>query len=271
MNITFIGGGNMGCALIGGLLQKGISAAQMRVVEASPEARDKIQRQFGVCATAEMADAISGSDVVLLAVKPQQLFEVAKQLAPLLTGQLVISIAAGIRTADISRWLAGYQRLVRVMPNTPALVRAGISGLYALPRVEPAQKQQAETILAAVGATLWLEHEEQLDAITAVSGSGPAYVFYFIEALEEAALKLGFDAAQARRLSLETFKGSVKLAAESAEDPATLRARVTSKGGTTERAILSMENASVKQHIVNAVAAAAERSGKLGDELGKAG
>lgn len=271
MNITFIGGGNMSSALIGGLLQQGFGAAQMRVVEASPEARDKIQRQFGVRAKAEMAEMIAGSDVVLLAVKPQQLSEVAKQLAPLLNSQLVISIAAGIRAADISRWLNGYQRLVRVMPNTPALVRAGISGLYALPGVEPAQKQHAETILGAVGAILWLEREEQMDAITAVSGSGPAYVFYFIEALEEAARKLGFDAAQAKRLSLETFKGAVKLANESAEDPATLRERVTSRGGTTERAILSMETASVKQHIVNAIAAAAERSRELGNELGKAG
>ena len=193
----------------------------------------------------------------------------AQQLAPLLKDHLVISIAAGIRASDICRWLGGHARVVRAMPNTPALVRAAVTGLYALPGVSAQQKQHAEAILAAVGSVLWLEREELLDALTAVSGSGPAYVFYFIEALQQAARELGLDAAQARQLSLETFLGAARLASQSDEDAATLRARVTSKGGTTERALQSMEHDGVRSAIARAIHAAHERARELGDEFGK--
>ena len=269
MNITFIGGGNMASALIGGMLQQGYSAMQIRVVEIGPEGREKMTRDFGVASMADLADGVRGADVIVLAVKPQQLAGVAQQLASLLKDHLVISIAAGIRTRDICRWLGGYAQLVRAMPNTPALVRAAVTGLYALPGVSSQQKQHAQDILAAVGTVLWLEREELLDALTAVSGSGPAYVFYFIEALQRAAVELGLDAAQARQLSIETFLGAAKLASQSEEDVSTLRARVTSKGGTTESAIQSMEHDEIGSAIVRAIYAAHERACVMGDDLGK--
>ena len=270
MNVTFVGGGNMAQAIIGGLLQQGRAASSLRVVEISADARNAVQRRFGVTAYADLPQGCAGSDIIILAVKPQQLREVALALKVLLSSQIVISVAAGIRTRDLSRWLGGYSRVVRVMPNTPALVGAGISGLYAMPAVTQAEKLQAETILAAVGSILWLESEAQMDAITAISGSGPAYVFYFIEALQRAAQELGFDTQQAKRLSLDTFAGAVKLAKHGTEDAQTLRQRVTSKGGTTERAISSMEEAQLQRHIISAIRAAQERSRELGDELGKA-
>lgn len=269
MNITFIGGGNMASALIGGLLQQGYAATQIRVVEISAEGREKIKHEFKVEAVAELAQGVSGSDIILLAVKPQQLFPVAQQLAPLLKNQLVISIAAGIRAADISRWLAGHARVVRAMPNTPALIRAGVTGLYALPGVNAEEKQNAAAILAAVGSVLWFEREELLDAVTALSGSGPAYVFYFIEAMQQAGQELGLSAAQSRQLSLETFLGAAQLASQSSEDASTLRKQVMSAGGTTERAIQAMENDKIKQLIVHAIRAANERSSELGNEIGK--
>ena len=195
--------------------------------------------------------------------------EVATQLAPLLSGQLLISIAAGIRATDLARW-AGSQNVVRAMPNTPALIQSSITGLYALPAVSKAQCGVAQTILAAVGNTLWLEEETMLDAVTAISGSGPAYVFYFIEALQQAARELGFNDDDARRLVLDTFLGAAKLADASEDDVSVLRARVTSKNGTTERALLSMDANKVKQHIITAAKAAAVRAKEMGDELGGA-
>jgi len=207
--------------------------------------------------------------VIVLAIKPQQLSIVARELAPLLSDHLVISIAAGIRAKDISRWMGGYGRVVRAMPNTPALIRAAVTGLYALPGVDEEGRGHAETILGAVGSVLWCEQEELLDAVTAVSGSGPAYVFYFIEAMQQAGIELGLNTAQTRQLSIETFLGAAKLAIQSKEDAAALRARVTSPGGTTERAIASLENDDVKSAIVRAVNKAYQRSRELGDELGK--
>ena len=259
----------MAGALIAGLLQKGYAANNMSVVEISAGNRLKLEQAYGVKTYADLDPSGVACNVLVLAVKPQQLPALAGDLRAMLKAQLVISIAAGVRLADLSRWLGGYSLLVRAMPNTPAMVMAGVSGLYAMPGVAPTQKAQADTILAAVGTTLWLEDESQMDVITAISGSGPAYVFYFIEALQQAALTLGLSAEQARRLSLATFSGAAKLADASSEDPAILRARVTSKGGTTERAIQSMETAGVKQHIMEAARAAAERSRELGDELGK--
>jgi pyrroline-5-carboxylate reductase len=274
MNICFIGGGNMSSALLGGLLQQGYSPAQIGVVEINAEQRNRIKRQFDVEATGALTEGIASSSeastrVIVLAIKPQQLSIVARELAPLLSDHLVISIAAGIRAKDISRWMGGYGRVVRAMPNTPALIRAAVTGLYALPGVDEEGRGHAETILGAVGSVLWCEQEELLDAVTAVSGSGPAYVFYFIEAMQQAGIELGLNTAQTRQLSIETFLGAAKLAIQSKEDAAALRARVTSPGGTTERAIASLENDDVKSAIVRAVNKAYQRSRELGDELGK--
>lgn len=267
MNICFIGGGNMASALIGGMLGKGFSAEQISVVEINADNRVRLHRGFAVRAVEDMAEGIAGSQIVIFAVKPQQLRIVAQQLAPLLSEELLISIAAGIRAVDLARW-TGRQAIVRAMPNTPALIQSGMTGLYALPPVTAAQREQAQSILAAVGETLWLQDEAMLDAVTAISGSGPAYVFYFIEALQQAAQKLGFNAEDARRLSLATFLGASKLASSSEEDVSVLRARVTSKNGTTERALLSLAEYHVAEHIVQAAHAAAARSREMGNELG---
>lgn len=269
MHITFIGGGNMAGAIIGGLLNKGYAADALRVVEIDADARARLARQHGVAAHAGIDAAAAAADCIVLAVKPQNMREVAAALRPFVRQQLVISIAAGIRGTDLARWLGGYARIVRAMPNTPALVGAGCTGLYAGPGVSPEDAARAEAILGAVGVTLRVEREEELDAVTAVSGSGPAYVFYFIEALQQAALDLGFAPPVARRLALETFKGAVKLAADSTEDAAVLRARVTSKGGTTAAALASMDADGINPSIVRAVKAAERRSRELGDELGR--
>lgn len=260
----------MATALIGGLLKNGYAAADIGVVEVEHAAGRRLSERFGVEVDTELDGWMANSEVILLAVKPQQLRPASEGLAPLLKSQLLVSIAAGIRTADLSRWLGGYSRIVRVMPNTPALVLAGVSALYALPAVTAEERGIAQAILAAVGSTLWIEREDLMDAVTAVSGSGPAYVFYFIEALEQAAQDLGLAPADARQLSLDTFAGAARLARDSGEEPAALRARVTSKGGTTERALRSMQDSHLKQLIVEAVLHAAERSRELGDELGGA-
>lgn len=267
MNICFIGGGNMATALIGGLLGRGFGAQQISVVEINADSRARLQRDFAVRAVETLSAGIAGSEVVILAVKPQQLREVATQLAPLLTGQLLISIAAGVRAVDLSRW-TNSRAIVRAMPNTPALIRSGMTGLFALSSVSDSQREDAQRVLAAVGEILWVKDEASLDAVTAISGSGPAYVFYFIEALQGAARGLGFTAEESRRLSLETFLGASKLAAASDEDVSVLRARVTSKNGTTERALLKMAEYHVAEHVVQAAKAACARAREMGDELG---
>lgn len=269
MNICFIGGGNMATALIGGLLGQGFSAGTISVVEINAENRTRLQQDFLVRAVESLAEGVAGSQVIVLAVKPQQLKEVAGQLAQHLTGQVLISIAAGIRAQDLARWTES-QIIVRAMPNTPALIQSGMTGMYAMPSVTAVQREQAQRILSAVGEVMWLDDEVMIDAVTAISGSGPAYVFYLIEALELAAVRLGFNAADARRLSVATFLGGSKLAAASAEEVAVLRARVTSKNGTTERALLSLADNQVAEHIVAAALAAEARSREMGDELGRA-
>jgi pyrroline-5-carboxylate reductase len=268
MKITFIGGGNMATALIGGLLKgKFYTADELSAVEVNEEACLSLRNKFSIKATADLAQGIANSNIIVLAVKPQQLGEVCKHLAPLLNAQLIVSIAAGIRAQDIARWL-NTENVVRCMPNTPALIQSGVTGMYALTKVNLANKKIAESILNAVGSTVWLQEEVMLDGVTAISGSGPAYVFYFIEAMQQAAKELGFDEVQSKRLVLDTFLGAAKLAESSQEDVSVLRARVTSKNGTTERAMLSMQANEVKQHIVTAVHAAALRSKEMGDELG---
>jgi pyrroline-5-carboxylate reductase len=269
MRLTFIGGGNMATALIGGLVAKGFAPSSIKVVEVVAEARARLEQAFGVACFDRAQTAAPFGDVVVLAVKPQQMREVAQALAGALRGELVLSIAAGIRLTDLERWLGGYARLARCMPNTPALIGAGITGLYARPEAGDEGRAHAQAILEAVGEVIWVDDEALLDPVTAVSASGPAYVFYFIEALEQAARELGLDAAGARRMAIGTFRGAAELAARSPEGPATLRERVTSKGGTTQRALETMQGDRVAEAIVRAVRAASERARELGDEFGK--
>jgi pyrroline-5-carboxylate reductase len=268
VKICFIGGGNMGSALIGGLLAKGYDATSIVVVDPLEGVRDRLKTRFGIVTYAQCDKIAAAADIIVLAVKPQYLQEAAAVMQPLLDCQLVISIAAGVRIADLSRWLGGYRRVVRSMPNLPALIGLGIAGLFALPEVTAEDKRRAEAILATAGETLWIESDALIDAITAVSGSGPAYVFYFMEALQQGAEKLGLNSSDARKLALATFRGASELAAQSADPPATLRAQVTSKAGTTEAAIAQMERNNIKNSIVDAVGAAAARGRELGDELG---
>ena len=266
--VSFIGGGNMAAAIIGGLIASGSQPTDIEVVEINADARAQLAARFGVVTHADVAQARL-HPLIVLAVKPQTLQQVAGVLASRLSDQLVVSIAAGVRVADLSRWLGGHKRIVRAMPNTPAVVQAGMAGLFAPPAVNPEARSQAEAVLRAVGGVVWVEEELHLDAVTAVSGSGPAYVFYCIEALEAAALEQGLPLATARQLALRTFFGAAKLALESGEEPGVLRARVTSKGGTTERGIAALEAGAVNLAFGKAVEAASHRSAELGDELGR--
>ncbi len=269
MKISFLGGGNMAGALIGGLVGKDFTASDLQVVEVDETSRARLAARFGVRAVTMLDDEFLLCDVLVLAVKPQQMKAALTPLAGRLSSQVVVSIAAGLRLTDLGRWLGGYRRLVRCMPNTPALIGAGVTGLFADASVDEAGRQAAERVLSAVGSTVWVGNEAQMDAVTAVSGSGPAYVFHFIEALEAAGRSLGFDEAAARRLAIDTVLGSVKLATASQEGPAQLRERVTSKGGTTEAALASLTAAGWHDELVAAVAAAAARGRELGDLLGK--
>lgn len=270
MKIAFIGGGNMATALIAGLAGQLTGAGSLHVVDPNLDALARLAGQYGVSTAASIDVQVGAADVVVLAVKPQQMREVALALQPLLGAQpLVLSIAAGIRIADLSRWLGGYTRIVRAMPNTPALIAMGITGMVAGLDVDEAQRSAADQVMRAVGQTVWLKDESLIDPVTAVSGSGPAYVFYFLEAMQQAALEMGLDAEQGRQLALATFTGAAQLAAQSGDPVEVLRQRVTSKGGTTHAAIASMEAAGVKEAIVAAMKAAAERGRELGDELGK--
>ena len=224
--------------------------------------------KYGVVSSQKIDAALERAAVIVLAVKPQQLREVATQLKPYCKEQVIVSIAAGIREPDISRWLGGYDKIVRCMPNTPAMIGRGVSGLFALPGVSVAQRTMAQDLMRAVGETVWLDDEAQMDAVTAVSGSGPAYVFYFIEALQQAGMELGLSEAQAKTLALATFTGASQLAAQSAEPIQILRERVTSKGGTTFAALTSMNDSAISSAIIRAVKAAAQRGKELGDEFG---
>jgi pyrroline-5-carboxylate reductase len=270
MKICFIGGGNMATALIAGLAGKLTDGADIHVVDPNAEALERLKAQYGVSTAPAIDGAVAPCDVVVLAVKPQQMREVAQALRPQLVASqpLVLSIAAGIRGADLSRWLGGYGAIVRCMPNTPALIGMGITGMAATAGVSDEQKAAADSILRAVGKTVWLDDEALIDPVTAVSGSGPAYVFYFLEAMQQAAVEMGLSAEQGKELALATFAGATELAAQSPDALEVLRQRVTSKGGTTHAAITSMEQAGVKQAIVDAMKAAAARGRELGDELG---
>jgi pyrroline-5-carboxylate reductase len=268
VKITFIGGGNMAQAIIGGLVKKGFAAKDFVAVEPVPEARDRIAK-LGARAVAAARDAAPFGDLLVMAVKPQQMREAASSVGPLLKKELVLSIAAGIRLSDLQRWLGGHALLARCMPNTPALVGEGVTGLYCAPAVSAEARQLAANALEAVGTVVAVGDEALLDPVTAVSGSGPAYVFLFIEAMQQAARELGLTPEQARALSIQTFSGAAHLAAASEDDVAVLRERVTSKGGTTERALASLREDRVVEAIARAIKAANARARELGDELGR--
>jgi pyrroline-5-carboxylate reductase len=269
MKITFIGGGNMANALIGGLVTQGFAPEDLVVIDPSADSRARLEQTYGIRTHAGIDAHSLNCHAIVLAMKPQQLKEAVAPLQAQIGSQLVITIAAGIRLADLSRWLGGYGKLVRAMPNTPALIGAGITGLYAADGVSEAERIGAERILRAVGDTVWVDREEMIDAVTAVSGSGPAYFFHFIEALAAAGEQLGFSAEQAAKLAIGTALGAAKLAAQSDDTPAVLREKVTSKGGTTEAALRTMQEHKVRDGIVAGVIAADVRSKELGELLGK--
>lgn len=269
LKIGFIGGGNMATALIGGLAGKLTGGANIHVVDPNADGLKKLQTQFGVTTAQQIDAALAQCDVVVLSVKPQQMKEVVQQLRPQISRQLVLSIAAGIRAVDLTRWLGGHDAIVRTMPNTPALIGKGVTGMVATSGVSAEQRQAADAIMRAVGATVWLDDEALIDPVTAVSGSGPAYVFYFIEAMQQAAQEMGLTAEQGTQLAIATFVGASQLAAQSTDPVSILRERVTSKGGTTYAALTSMDASGVKDAIVKALKAASARGKELGEEFGK--
>ena len=269
LKIGFIGGGNMAQALIGGLAGKLTAARNIHVVDVIPDTLAMLSQRFGLTTSASPSEALANVDVIVLAVKPQQMREVVATVKPYVTSQLLLSIAAGIRAADLSRWLGGHQAIVRTMPNTPALIGKGITGAVAMAGVSEVQRKMADAILSAVGETVWIDDEAQIDAVTAISGSGPAYVFYFIEAMQQAAVELGLTDEQGRQLAQATFAGAAELAIRSDDPVSLLRERVTSKGGTTYAALSSMDASGVKAALVKALHAAADRGKELGEEFGK--
>ena len=266
--IAFIGGGNMASAIIGGLVRQGHPASQIEVVEPWDQAREALRTNYGIAAQTEASPALQRARIVVWAVKPQTFKDAAAQARAHTQGALHLSVAAGIRSDSIAQWLAS-ERIVRTMPNTPALVGKGMSALYARPGVSDAERQSVEAIMATTGEYLWVDSEKQLDAVTALSGSGPAYAFYFMEAMTRAGVTMGLSAEQAHRLAVGTFVGASELARRSDEPPATLRERVTSKGGTTYAALQSMEKDGVGAAFERAMRAAEQRAHELGDEFGK--
>jgi len=268
IDIAFIGGGNMATAIIGGLLRQGRAAASILVIDPVAEQRERLQSTLGVQTAAGPDAALAQARTVVWAVKPQQFKEAAGACATECPQALHYSVMAGLRTDDMAR-LLGTPRIVRSMPNTPALIGQGVTGVYARPEVTADEKAAIARMIESTGQHVWVEREADLDAVTALSGSGPAYVFYFIEAMVQAAQDMGLSAEQGRQLALATFGGATALAAQSSESPATLRERVTSKGGTTYAALTSMEEAGVKAAFVTAMRAAQQRAGELGDEFGR--
>jgi pyrroline-5-carboxylate reductase len=265
MKIAFIGGGNMAVALIGGMQRAGLAHA-VSVLEIGAARRRQLEDRHGVTAHDAAGAWLGQCEAVVLAVKPQQMRDAVESMRPFLARPLVLSIAAGVRASTLARWL-GSDVIVRTMPNTPALIGAGITGAVALAGVTRQQRGLAEEVLGAVGQVVWFDDESLLDPVTAVSGSGPAYVFFFIEAMQQAARDMGLDEAQARTLAVQTFVGAAQLAAASPEPVSVLRERVTSKGGTTAAALASLAADRVGDAIVKALKAANARAKELGDEL----
>ena len=269
--LAFIGGGNMTRSLIGGLVSDGWNPARIHVADPDPQQLELLARRFSVATTTDNGDAVNNADAVVLAIKPQMVRPVATELAPLIRERrpLVISIAAGIREASLRGWLDRDIAIVRAMPNTPAMVQSGATALYANPTVSEAQHNLAESVLRAVGVAIWVEDEAMMDAVTALSGSGPAYFFLLMEALTSAGLRLGLPQDTARLLTLQTAFGAAKMALESVEDAAQLRHRVTSPGGTTERAIGIFQENNFEGIVLQAMQAATARSRELAAEFGK--
>jgi pyrroline-5-carboxylate reductase len=267
--IAFIGAGNMAAALIGGLVADGTDPHSIIASDPDDAKREALASASGIRTTADNLQAVGEADVVVLAVKPQALQQVAQGLRASVQQYrpLLLSVAAGVSSATLDRWLGGNTALVRSMPNTPAMLQCGATALFANEQVSEAQREQAETIMRAVGLTRWLDEEKLMDSVTAVSGSGPAYFFLVMEAMQDAAQQLGLDAESARLLTLQTALGAARMAMESSDSPATLRARVTSPGGTTERAIQSFEQDGLRELFVRALSAARDRSVELSELL----
>ena len=266
-HIAFIGGGNMASAIIGGLIKRGLPASQIQVVEPFAEQRARLVEQFQVNVSESPDASLQRASLVVWAVKPQTFSEAAHQARAHTAAALHLSVAAGIRSDTIADWL-GSQRVVRAMPNTPALIGLGQTALFARPAVTAADRLAIERVVQTTGAYLWLNEEAQLDAVTALSGSGPAYVFYFIEAMVKAGVEMGLSPAQAHQLAVGTFVGASALVQTSEDAPDVLRARVTSKGGTTYAAITSMEADAMQERFMRAIQAARQRACELGDEFG---
>ena len=269
--ICFIGGGNMASSLVGGLINNDYSASLITVTDPDQHKLEQLAQQFSINTTIDNQTAVQTADVIVLAVKPQVLKDVCQAIKTSLAGKssLIISIAAGIRSTDIDRWLGNDKAIVRCMPNTPSLIQAGATGLFANAQTSNAQKEIADQILSSAGITLWVDDESLLDAVTAVSGSGPAYFFLFMEAMQQAGCQLGLDEKTASLLARQTALGAARMAIEGDDDPSTLRAKVTSKGGTTAAAIASFEASNFNQIIQQALTAARDRAIELADELGK--
>ena len=265
--IAFIGGGNMASAIIGGLLKQGWPVSHIDVVEPFDEARAKLSSQLGISAQAKAGSFLSRADLVVWAVKPQTFKDAAAQTQAHTHAALHLSVAAGIRSDTIAQWM-GSERIVRAMPNTPALIGKGITALFARAAVNAADKALVNQVLGSTGEVMWVNAEAHIDAVTALSGSGPAYVFYFLEAMRDAGAAMGLSPAQAYQLALATFSGATALAGASSDGPETLRQRVTSKGGTTFAALTSMEADGVKASFIAAMRAAQQRGKELGDEFG---
>lgn len=263
--IAFIGGGNMAASLIAGLLADGYDSGRLVVGDPDASKRDALAARFGVRTTGDNAEAVDDANLVVLSVKPQLARRVCRELSPTL-GQsrpLFVSVMAGIREQSIREWLGGGIPLVRAIPNTPAMIQAGAIVLHATPEISPAQRNQAETVLRAGGLTRWVDQEAQMDAVTALSGSGPAYFFLLMEILEQAGTGLGLEAENARLLTIQTALGAARMAMESDDSPHALRERVTSPGGTTERALDTLESGGIRTLVTRAVNAACERSEEL--------
>lgn len=268
--ICFIGAGNMAQSLIGGLIASGYAKDKIYATDPTVEQRNQITERFGIKCFANNAEAVANSEIVVLAVKPQILESVCSDLSTVVTQKkpLIISVAAGIRSNTIDAWLGADNAIVRTMPNTPALIQTGATGLFANNTVSEEQKSQAEHIMRAAGLTVWVQEEKQLDAVTALSGSGPAYYFLFMEAMEQAGQTLGLDEKTAHLLTLQTALGAAKMVLESHQDCATLRQNVTSPNGTTERAINSFEDNNLRDLVFQAMQSANDRAVELADELG---
>jgi len=269
LKIGFLGGGNMATALIGGLIAKGQDPRSIAVIEMAPVARERLAAKYPIHLSTAPDAAIQAAEVLVLAVKPQDMQKAIASISGFSREKLIVSVAAGITLKSLSRWLDGHRKIVRCMPNTPGLIGAGITGLFAAAEVSADERQKAEGILRAVGEVVWLAEERLLDPVTAVSASGPAYVFWFIEQLAAAAVKLGIPPEDALKLAKQTVLGAARLASSSEKDPSQLRQDVTSKGGTTEAALKVFDEEKLAERFMRAVEAASRRGAEMGREFGK--